>query len=83
MKFPSEVKMSFTDNHINLVNQVLVTATALGAYNIGIVSALAVINRVDPTLDLLGMAATAPTPEEAVRIFKGWYSAVTRECPVT
>jgi hypothetical protein len=61
-----------TDEYIEIINDLLPKASAVGGYCIGMVAAAAWQDGLTPTRELLEGAALCPGPQAAVDLFAEW-----------
>jgi len=66
------MKARATEEYLDMVNEALPTATAIGAYAIGVVTTLAWQQKLDPTAELIRAAAECPNVESVLFVFENW-----------
>lgn len=70
-----------SDEHLDIVNEMLPKVSAMGAYYMGIITSLVALSPEDtvPTRDLYERAAQCNSSAEAVKCFEEWERKVSRK----
>jgi hypothetical protein len=70
-----------SDEHLEIVNDLLPKVSAMGAYYMGIITSLLALSPEDtvPTRELFERAARCSSPSEAVKCFEEWEREVSRK----
>lgn len=70
---PSALNVAaFSDEHVKLVNELVPRLTGRQAYFVGLGSAIALLNRLEPTRGLLARCADSNSKIEALQVCEDW-----------